>query len=65
MLSAIDLANTEFCCEIHYYVTYTIMMPQEVDANVARRVWKSTLFIAFSLLLLYILQVGEKLELKL
>ena len=38
------------------------MMSQEVDANVARGGWKSTLFIAFSLLDLYILQVdlGEK-----
>ena len=48
-------------CKHSFAVNYT-MTSQEVDANtcMARRGWKSTLFIAFSLLDLYILQVGEK-----
>ena len=46
-LSTHDLASTKFCRQLHYDVTYTIMTSREVDANMARRGWKSTYFFGF------------------
>ena len=50
---------------LSFAVNYTMMSKTlvtswEVNANKARRGWKSTLFMAFSSLIWYILQVGEK-----
>ena len=56
-LSTLDLANTDFCRQLHYNVTCVIMTSQDVDANMSSYFLP---FIAFSFLFLHILQVGEK-----